>query len=73
MFKSNDWSQERWMWNLRFGHLSFRYFNQLVSQCMVLGLPSFTILDKICDVCLVGKQPRNTFKANSPMRWSNML
>lgn len=73
MFESSGWSQEMWMWNLRFGHLNFRYLNQLVSQGMVLGFPSFTILDKICDGYLVGKQLRNTFKANSPMRWLNVL
>jgi hypothetical protein len=27
------------LWNLRFGHLNFRYLNQLVSKGLVTGLP----------------------------------
>ncbi|MCI36443.1 copia-type polyprotein, partial [Trifolium medium] len=65
--------KHNWLWNLRFGHLNFKYLNQLVNKEMVAGLPKITMPDKICDGCLVGKQPRNVFTKSLPMRSSNVL
>jgi hypothetical protein len=39
---------------------------------MVVGLPSFSLLEKICDGCLVGKQPRSSFNKSLPMRSLNV-
>jgi hypothetical protein len=39
---------------------------------MVVGLPSFTLLEKICHGCLVGKQPRSSFNKSLPMRSLNV-
>jgi len=61
-------NKQSWLWHLRFGHLNFRSLNQLVSQGMVIGLPKFSMLKKLCEGCLVGKYPRNAFKSYLPMR-----
>ena len=37
-------NKKSWLRHLRFGHLNFRSLNQLVSQGMVTGLPSFQCL-----------------------------
>jgi transposase InsO family protein len=68
---SND--MQNWIWHLRFGHLNFRYLNQLASKEMVKGLPKIEIPNKICDGCLIGKQSRNAFNKSMPMRSSNVL
>ncbi|MCI05873.1 retrovirus-related pol polyprotein from transposon TNT 1-94 [Trifolium medium] len=65
--------KQNWLWHLRFGHLNFKYLNQLVNKGMVTGLPRFDMPDKICDGCLVGKQPRNAFNKSLPMRSSSVL
>ncbi|GAU34373.1 hypothetical protein TSUD_217130 [Trifolium subterraneum] len=66
-------NQQSWLWHLRFGHLNFRYLNQLVSKEMVTGLPKLDVPEKICDGCLVGKQARNVFTKELPMRSSSVL
>lgn len=47
--------------------------NQLVASDMVIGLPKLPIPDKICEVCLFGKQPRNAYSSYLPMTTSNVL
>ncbi|KAK2440388.1 putative mitochondrial protein [Trifolium repens] len=64
---------QNWIWHLRFGHLNFRYLNQLAIKEMVKGLPKIEIPNKICDGCLIGKQSRNAFNKSMPMRSSNVL
>ncbi|GAU48263.1 hypothetical protein TSUD_405090 [Trifolium subterraneum] len=66
-------NQQSWLWHLRFGHLNFRYLNQLVSKAMVTCLPKIDVPEKICDGCLVGKQARNVFTKELPMRSSSVL
>nr|GEW66023.1 putative RNA-directed DNA polymerase [Tanacetum cinerariifolium] len=40
---------------------------------MVKGIPSFTVSQKVCEDCLVGKQHRNPFPSKSTWRASNIL
>ena len=47
--------KHNWLWHLRFGHLNFRSLNQLITQDMVNGIPILMMLDKLYEVCLVGK------------------
>lgn len=54
-------------------HLNFKSLNKLVSQNIVIGLPRFTMPDKMCGGCLVDKKYINLFKASLPMRSSNVL
>lgn len=44
-----------WLWHLRFEHVNFRSLNQLITQYMVTGIPSFDMPDKLDDGCLVEK------------------
>jgi len=66
-------NKQSWLWHLRFGHLNIKSVNQLVSQGMVNGLPKFSMPEKLCEGCLVGKQPRNAFKSYLPVRSSCKL
>ncbi|CAJ2646460.1 unnamed protein product [Trifolium pratense] len=65
--------KQNWLWHLRFGHLNFKYLNQLASKEMVAGLPKIQMQDKICEGCLAGKQTRNIFKKSLPLRSANVL
>lgn len=56
-------NKQSWLWHLRFDHLTFISLNQLVAQDMVLGIPKFSMLKKLCEGWLVGKQSRNSFKS----------
>lgn len=40
---------------------------------MVDEIPSITILEKVCKVCLIVKQSRNSFKSSLPMRDTCLL
>jgi len=40
---------------------------------MVTGFPKFSMPEKLCEGCLVGKQPRNVFKSYLQMRSSYIL
>jgi hypothetical protein len=57
--------EDSWLWHYRFGHLNFRGLNQLVDKEMILGVPKLEIPSKVCDTCLIGKQPRNVFNSSS--------
>ena len=52
-------SEEPWMWQARFGHLSFDALGRL--EKMVRGLPHIKHGDELCDSCLAGKQRRLPF------------
>ena len=54
---------EKWLWNLRFGHLNFGGLNLLHRKGMVKGLPLIEKPDNICEGCILGKQHRGTFPA----------
>nr|KYP61818.1 Retrovirus-related Pol polyprotein from transposon TNT 1-94 [Cajanus cajan]KYP63036.1 Retrovirus-related Pol polyprotein from transposon TNT 1-94 [Cajanus cajan] len=54
-------SDDSWLWHRRLGHLNFRDLSLLKSKEMLTGLPSIKIPKKICDNCLISKQPRNSF------------
>lgn len=50
-----------WLWHFRYGHLSFGGLKTLQQKSMVIGLPQITAPSKICEECVVGKQPRSQF------------
>ena len=66
-------NQLSWLWHLRFGHLNFKSLNMLVTNNMVIGLPKLNVPKKGCDVCLIGKQPRNSFNSHLPIRAYSVL
>jgi hypothetical protein len=44
-----------WRWHARFGHLNFIALNTLSAKNMVVGLPTVTRVEKVCDGCVLGK------------------
>jgi len=56
--------EDSWLWHYRFGHLNFRSLNQLVDKEMIMGVPKLEIPNKICDTCLIGRQPRTAFNSS---------
>ena len=43
------------IWHERFGHLKYRYLQQMNSQKLVLGLPKVSCTDGVCLGCVLGK------------------
>lgn len=54
-----------WLWHLRTGHLTFRSLNQLVTQEIETSLPKFSMLEKMCEGCLLGKQSKNSLVSST--------
>ena len=55
------------LWHERFGHLNFKYLQQLQKNFMVECLPVIKATTRICKGCVVGKHPEHKFdlgKAN---------
>ena len=66
-------AKDTWLWHLRLGHLNFRDLSMLRNKEMVLGLPAIQIPSKVCDSCLISKQPRNSFSNFTPSRANDLL
>lgn len=49
------------LWHLRYGHLNFGGLQTLHKKNMVDGLPKISDSHKVCETCVVGKQPRGSF------------
>ena len=49
------------LWNERFGHLNFKYLQQLHKNSMVEGLLVIKETTRICKDCVVGKLPKHKF------------
>lgn len=65
--------EDSWLWTYRFGHLNFRSLNHLVDKEMILGVPNLDTPYKVCDTCLIGKQPWDAFKSNIAHRSKEIL
>jgi len=60
--------EEAWRWHARYGHVNFHALKSLSQKQMVHGLPIIEHEDRICDGCLIGKQQRKPFPAESNFR-----
>jgi hypothetical protein len=49
------------IWHKRFGHLNFRYMQQLSKRRMDDGLPDIHFSKLICEGCVLGKHPQEKF------------
>ena len=64
---------EVWLWNVRYGHLSFQILSQLQKKSIVKGLPIINVQNHSCEICILAKQKRDifphvvTYKANAPI------
>ena len=68
--KSDD---DSWLWHARFGHVNFYALKKMSKMEMVSGMPFIDHVDRVCDGCLVGKQHRRPFPAQSTYRASDAL
>ena len=57
-----------WLWHFRYGHLNFHGLSRLVAKHMVSGMPQIKAPTEVCEGCVAGKQPRNSFNVSLPPR-----
>lgn len=70
---STELKDESWLWNFRYGHLSFGGLQTLQQKNMVKDLPQFQRPSQVCEECVVGKQHRETFPAGKSRRQKQVL
>jgi len=70
---TTETKDEDWLWHSRYGHLNFKSLHQLGSKCMVSGIPIIAVPRKICEVCVAGKQTRNSFQPQLSTRSKDVL
>jgi transposase InsO family protein len=58
------------IWHERFGHLNFRYVQQLSKQILVDGLPDIHFSKAVCEGCVLGKHPQEKFDKGKSQRAS---
>ena len=61
------------LWHERFGHLNYRYLQQLSTQKLVLGLPKVSCTDGVCSGCVLGKQHQDPFPKGKAWRATTPL
>jgi hypothetical protein len=49
------------IWDERFGHLNFRYMQQLSKKILVYGLPDNHFSKGVCEGCVLRKHPQEKF------------
>jgi hypothetical protein len=50
------------IWHEIFGHLNFRYMQQLNKEGMVEGLSDIHLSDGVCQGCVLSKHPQENFE-----------
>lgn len=55
-------NKAKWLWNMSFDQLNFRYLSRLSKDSMVNGLPLMQIPDTVWRECVQCKQTRGSFK-----------
>lgn len=43
------------LWHKCFGHVNYRYLQQMSTQALVIGLPQISCIDGVCRGCALGK------------------
>jgi hypothetical protein len=61
------------IWHERFGHLNFRYMQQLSKKRLVDGLPDIHFSKGVCEGCVLGKHPQEKFNKGKSQRASTPL
>jgi hypothetical protein len=61
------------IWHKRFGHLNFRYMQQLRKKILVDGLPDIHFSKGVCEGCVLGKHPQEKFDKEKSQRASTAL
>jgi hypothetical protein len=60
--------EDAWTWHMRYGHINFRSLHNLAAKGMVEGLPQLKQVNQICDGCMLAKQRRLPFPAQTEYR-----
>jgi hypothetical protein len=61
------------IWHERFGHLDFKYMQQLSKHILVDGLPYIHFSKRVCEGCVLGKHPQEKFNKGKSQRASTPL
>jgi hypothetical protein len=61
------------VWHRRFGHLNFRYMQQLSKIGMVKGFPDIHFSEGVCEGCIIGKHHEEKFEKGKERRASSSL
>ena len=61
------------IWHERFGHLNFRYMQQLSKKILVDGIPYIHLSKEVCEGCVLGKYPKEKFDKGKSQRASTPL
>ena len=61
------------IWHEKFGHLNFKYLQQLHNDKMVEGFPLIQTSDGVCHGCLVGKHPEKRYEVGKETRATSTL
>jgi len=67
---SNELSK---LWHEWFGHSNYCYLQQLSKQNVVIDLPHVSICYGVCNKCVLGKHPQDTFDKGKSWRASEGL
>jgi hypothetical protein len=49
------------LWHKRLGHLNYRSLGHMSSKKLVHVIPKIVKPEKLCEICMKGKQPRLPF------------
>ena len=66
-------NEESRLWHEIFGHLNYKYLQDMHTQEMVEGLPKIKFSKGNCHGCLMGKHPENKFEKGKARRASQPL
>jgi hypothetical protein len=61
------------VWHRRYGHLHYNGLKTLQKKNMVHGLPQIQEPAKLCEECMLGKQPRDPFPNHNTWRATKVL
>jgi hypothetical protein len=61
------------LWHERFGHMKFKYMQQLRKKWMVIGLPNIHFYEGVCEGCILGKHLQKKFEKGKAHRASSTL
>jgi hypothetical protein len=61
------------IWHERFGHLNFRYMQQLSKHKLVDGLPDIHFSKGVCEGCVLRKHPQEKFDKGKSQQASTPL
>lgn len=65
-------SDPTWLWHVRMGHI-FNSMKNMAEKKLIEGVPKLNIPSQPCEGCLVGKQTRNPFPAQTNYRAKRKL